>query len=86
MRLKLIERRSRTDCAYYIAIPYRTFVISHTLKKKYCAYNNTKLTIRRDVVRKISKVTREKRLGILPKQSIVLTGQTQFSCKSKIRA
>ena len=36
-------------------------------EKKYCAYSNTKLTIRRDVVRKISKVTREKRLGILPK-------------------
>ena len=36
------------------------------LKKKYCAYSNNKLTIRSDVVRKISKVTREKRFSPYP--------------------
>ena len=47
---------------------YVQLVSLNTLKEKYCVYSNTKLTIRRDVVRKISKVTREKPLGIiLPK-------------------
>ena len=49
----------------------------HTLKKKYCAYSNTKLTIRRDVVRKISKVTREKRLDII--QNKVFLSQAKLS-------